>query len=50
MKMKNTTISISTRLRKQLSEMKVHPRESYEGVIVRIVKAYVKLIRETRKK
>ena len=36
-----TTISISTELRDELSELKMHPEESYEEVIRRLVEMCV---------
>ena len=33
-----TTISISTETKKMLDEFKVHPREPYEEVVIRLAK------------
>ena len=39
-KVKKTTIQISKELKDELDKLKVHPREPYEDVLKRLVKAY----------
>jgi len=40
MKRKTTTIKISLETRNQLLKLKVHPRETYEDVIRRLIKMH----------
>ncbi|MHC1627881.1 MAG: DUF7557 family protein [Candidatus Nezhaarchaeales archaeon] len=39
-KVKKTTIQVSRELKAELDKLKVHPREPYEDVLKRLVKAY----------
>jgi len=36
--MKKTTIKISEKIKRELDKIKVHPRETYEQVIIRLLK------------
>jgi predicted CopG family antitoxin len=36
--MKKTTIKISYKIKQELEKIKIHPRETYEDVITRLVK------------
>jgi predicted CopG family antitoxin len=36
--MQKTTIKISKKIKQELEKMKIHPRETYEDVIIRLIK------------
>lgn len=46
---KYSSIRLSIEVKKQLAKLKIHPRQSYEDVIIMVIKGYAAIIEKGKK-